>query len=343
MIPAINDSHHILTANSRNQYLPSIGLISNANSRRNQSKLARVDSIVANHPRIHHRMTHREDEIPAVLKEFSRLGVNVLAINGGDGTTARVFANLLEHNHFTDLPGIILLPGGTTNMNVGDVGLQGSLTTGVQRMATWALQGEGSIEMQKRAILRVEGASDGNLAYGMFFGAGTIISGIEYCTEKIHTRGIRDELAPGLVMLRTIWGIVRREPYFSDPTSMDITLDRQDTLQSRPVVQLLITSLQRLFLGLRPYWGQEPGVLHSTWIEKPTKKVLRAFPALIRGKTNRHVTPENGYFSHNADQIQLHMDGIFTLDGEMYPASREYGPLSISNGGALEFLRIGRS
>jgi len=332
-----------LTENSRNQHSPCIGLISNANSRRNQSKLARVDSIVANHPRIHHRITRSEDEISVVLEEFSRLGVDILAINGGDGTTARVFACLLEHKPFMEQPRIILLPGGTTNMNVGDVGLQGSLTAGVQRMAAWALHGEGAVELQKRPIIRVEGASDGKVAYGMFFGTGTIISGIEYCKEKIHTWGIRDELAPGLVMLRTIWGIARREPYFSDPTDMDITLDQHSTRQGRPVVQLLITSLQRLFLGLRPYWGQERGVLHSTWLEKPTRKVLRAFPSVIRGKENRHVTPENGYFSHNADRIQLYMDGIFTLDGEMHPASREYGPLSIGNGGTLEFLRIGRS
>ncbi len=287
-------------------------------------------------------MTYSEEEIPAALEEFSGPGIDVLAINGGDGTTARVFASLLEYNPFPELPGILLLPGGTTNMNVGDVGLQGSLTAGVQRMADWALEGRGTVSLQKRPIIRTEGASDGKVAYGMFFGTGTIISGIEYCKEKIHTRGIRDELAPGLVMLRTIWGIARREPYFSDPTRMDITLDRQDTLRGRPVVQLLITSLQRLFLGLRPYWGQEHGALHSTWIEKPTKKVLRAFPAVIRGKENRHVTPENGYFSHNADRIQLHMDGLFTLDGEMHPASRDYGPLTISNGGTLEFLRIGQ-
>jgi diacylglycerol kinase (ATP) len=286
-------------------------------------------------------MTHSEDEIPAVLREFSALGVDVLAINGGDGTTARVFASLLENTPFSEQPGVILLPGGTTNMNVGDVGLKGSLISGVQRIAAWALAGEGNIELQTRPVLRVEGVSDGQVAYGMFFGAGTIISGIEYCAEKIHTRGIRDELAPGLVMLRTIWGLARKEPYFSNPTSMDITLDRQETLQGRPVVQLLITSLQRLFLGLRPYWGQEQGALHSTWMEKPTKNVLRAFPAVIRGKENRHVTPENGYFSHNADQIQLQLDGIFTLDGEMHTASREHGPLRISNGGTVEFLRIG--
>jgi len=329
-----------LIENSRHPQLPSIGLISNANSRRNQSKLARVESIVANHPRIHHRATRQEEEISGVLEEFSRLGVEFLAINGGDGTTARVFASLLENRIFTQQPRVILLPGGTTNMNVGDVGLKGSLVNGVQRMAAWALQGEGNTALQTRPIIRVAGASDGKVAYGMFFGAGTIISGIEYCKEKIHTRGIRDELAPGLVALRTIWGMARKEPYFSNPTSMDIVLDDRDILADRPVIQLLITSLERLFLGLRPYWGKEQGVLHGTWVEKPTKKLLRAFPSLLRGKENPHVIPANGYFSHNADRIELHMDGLFTLDGEMHPASREYGPLHISNGGTIEFMRI---
>lgn len=288
-------------------------------------------------------MTHREDEISAVLKEFSTLGINILAINGGDGTTARVFTRLLADNHFPELPGIILLPGGTTNMNAGDVGLRGSLTASVQRMADWALQGEGRIEQQNRPILRIEGASDGEVAYGMFFGTGTIVNGMEYCIEKIHTRGIRDEFAPGLVVLRTMWGIARKEPYFSDPTRTDITLDQNDTLHDRPVIQLLVTSLQRLFLGLKPYWGHEQRALHCTWLEKPTHKVLRAFPALIRGKTNRYVTPENGYFSHNTDQLQLYLDGTFAVDGELYHASREYGPLTVSNGGNLEFLRIGRN
>ncbi|VAW79936.1 hypothetical protein MNBD_GAMMA13-2048 [hydrothermal vent metagenome] len=285
-------------------------------------------------------MTYSESEISAVLKEFSALGINVLAINGGDGTTARVFTRLLADKHFINPPGIILLPGGTTNMNAGDVGLPGSLTASVQRIADWALQGEGRIEQQVRPILRIEGASDGNVAYGMFFGTGTIVNGMQYCIEKIHTRGIRDEFGPGLMVLRTLWGIARKEPYFSDPTATDICLDQNAALPGRPVIQLLVTSLQRLFLGLKPYWGREQKALHCTWIEKPTHKVMRAFPALIRGKKNRYVTPENGYCSHNVDQLQLYLDGAFAVDGEIHHASREYGPLTISNGGELEFLRI---
>ena len=102
---------------------------------------------------------------------------------------------------------------------------------------------------------------------------------IEFCKEHVHSRGIRDELAPGVVALRTIWGLARREPYFSDPSPMNIDFDEHADDTLRPVVQLLVTSLNRLFLGTRPYWGTENAALHCTWLEKPAHKVLRAFPA----------------------------------------------------------------
>ncbi|HHH43710.1 MAG TPA: hypothetical protein ENK49_06195, partial [Gammaproteobacteria bacterium] len=65
---------------------PCIGLITNPHSRRNRAHPDAVQGIVANHPNIHHRVTPDREAIPAALQEFAALGVNILAINGGDGT-----------------------------------------------------------------------------------------------------------------------------------------------------------------------------------------------------------------------------------------------------------------
>jgi len=331
----LNTNH---PANSR----PTIGLISNPHSRRNRSQLAAVKGIVANHPNIHHHITQSADEIPLALRGFAQRGVDVLAVNGGDGTTAQVFSELLEQRPFAELPSVILLPGGTTNMNVGDVGLRGKLTGAVRRMTNWAEQGSDDVERLTRPILRAEGSVDGRIACGMFFGTGTIIGGIEYCHNTVHSMGIIDELGPGVVTIRTIWGIARKEPYFSDPTPIRIEFDSATDTQTRQVVLLLISSLERLFLGLRPYWGVENAPLHCTWMQQPTRKVFRAFPSVLRGRPNRHAGQENGYFSHNAREIRLWIDGAFTLDGEIYHASTEHGPVTVSNGGDIEFIRIGR-
>jgi hypothetical protein len=317
-----------------------IGLLTNPNSHRNRAQVGDIAAIVANHPGIDHRITASAAAIGPALQAFADKGLSVLAINGGDGTAARVFAELLEQGPFQQLPAVILLPGGTTNMNAGDVGMGGSLAKATQRLADWSDNTHRGAEALTRAVLRAAGAVDGKPAYGMFFGAGTVISGIDYCKANIHTLGIRDELGPGVVMLRTIWGIARKEPYFSDPTATRIELDGQTDTRIRPVIQLIVSSLERLFLGLHPFWGQEAGPLHCTWIEKPTRKVLRAFLSVLRGKPNRYVTPDNGYFSHNAQHLSLWMDGLFTLDGEIHRASREQGPVTITNGGNLDFLRI---
>ena len=320
----------------------SIGLISNPHSRRNRSKLATVEAIVANHPNILHRVTQNADEIPLALQEFAQQGVNILAVNGGDGTTARVFSELLEQGPVARLPSVILLPGGTTNMNVGDVGLRGKLVNAVHRMANWSSSGSGKVQRLVRPILRSEGSVDGKVACGMFFGAGTIIRGIEYCHNNVHSVGLADELGPGIVTLRTIWGIARKEPYFSDPTPIRIEFDSASDPQNRQVVLLLISSLERLFLGLRPYWGVEDAPLHCTWVQRPTRRVLRAFHSVLRGRPNRYAGEENGYFSHNAAEIRLWIDGPFTLDGEIFHASAEQGPVTVSSGADIEFIRIGR-
>ncbi len=319
-----------------------MGLISNPNSRRNRTRLHEVETIVANHPRIHHRVTANSDAIADILETFARLGVNTLAINGGDGTGAHVLSALLSQLPFPQTPAIVLLPGGTTNMNAADAGLRGPLIDCVRRLCRWADGDDTGCERVQRAILRVTGAVGEPPRYGMFFGTGTIVNGIEYCHQNIHTLGIRDELAPGLVVLRTLWGIIRQDTRFAAPTATGIALDGRDLGPARPVIQLLITSLQRLFLGLRPFWGSEPHPVHCTWMEHPARRVLRAFPGLLRGRPNRHVSAQNGYFSHNAGEIRLWLDAMFTLDGEMHQASREQGPLIIGNGGTIEFIRITR-
>jgi len=330
----LNSSHPAKT--------PTIGLITNPHSRRNRAHLSEVQTIVANHPHIHHQITQERGDIPRALQGFVEQGVDVLAVNGGDGTTSQVFTELFHNHPFTRFPSIILLPGGTTNMNVGDVGLRGNLLNTLRRMADWASTGRGRIQRLHRPILRIEGSFDGITTYGMAFGAGAVIRGIEYCHANVHSRGIKNELGPGLATLRTIWGIARKEPYFSEPTPIRIECDGVPDPQVREVVLITISSLKRLFLGINPYWGSEDAPLHCTWVQKPAHKVLRAFFAVLRGKPNRHVTPENGYLSHNAQKIQLWLDGTFALDGELYHATSEPGPVTVSSAGELEFIRIGK-
>ena len=333
----MNTSHH--TAPRPSGQL-TVGLISNPHSGRNREELDTIARIVADYPNVHHRPTQGAGEIPGVLDEFASQPVDVLAINGGDGTIARILTELLEQRPFPALPRLALLPGGTTNMNAGDVGLRGKLAKAVRRLCEWSTGAHTAFETLQRPVLRVTGGNGQAAVCGMFFGAGAIIQGIEYCRANVHTKGVSNEIGPGLAMLRTVWGIARRDRRFLHPVAMSIQHNDEAAEPARDVLILLASSLDRLLLGMRPYWGGETAPLHTTLVLDPARRFLRNLPSLLRGRPNRHTTAANGYYSHNAERIRLTMDGMWTLDGELYQATASDGPVTITSGGDVTFVRL---
>lgn len=317
-----------------------IGLISNPHSRRNRSVLGKISDIVAEHPNIHHQITQNSDDVDAALEKLASAGVEVVAINGGDGTVARALTSLLQRQPFKNQPAVIMLPGGTTNMNASDSGMTGNLLKNVQRLIDWSVYDQHHARSKQRPVLRVDGAVSGTPACGMCFGAGAITQGIEHCHKNVHSRGLINEIGPGITTLRTIWGIARKDPRFDNPIPMRIAFNQQSDPLSRDVLMFLASGMERMFLGLRPFWGKEAGALHITWIQRPADHLLRSILSILKGKPNRHASPQAGYFSHNTDEISLSMDGDFALDGELYHADATSGPIVISNAGNLEFLSI---
>lgn len=301
-----------------------------------------MEAIVAARGDVRHHITESVDDVRVAVQEFAEQGIGVVAVNGGDGTTAQVFGALLDASPFEIQPAVVLLPGGTTNMNAADAGMRGSLKKSIEKLCRWS-DGEAlPVERLTRPILRINGAVGQNALYGMFFGAGSIIiGGIEHCTSHVHRIGLTDEIGPGVTLLRAVWGILRGDPRFAAPVEVTLRVDEQDEAVQKQLAILLITSLERLFLGIHPWWGHEQQPLHCTWIEKSAQGLLRKLASLLRGKPGASATPENGYFSHNTRQLELNMDATFTIDGELYQASREHGPIRISHGGDIEFLKIG--
>jgi diacylglycerol kinase (ATP) len=98
--------------------------------------------------------------------------------------------------------------------------------------------------------------------------------------------------------------------------------------------------LQRLFLGLRPYWGPEPKPLHYTAVDDQPRHFMRALPSLMRGRQSNLVRPSNGYISHNVDEVQLTLDSGFNLDGQLHTPDSRLGPVRVSYGGVASFLQL---
>jgi hypothetical protein len=120
---------------------------------------------------------------------------------------------------------------------------------------------------------------------------------------------------------------------------ISVSLDNH-AAQHLDYLVVLVSTLERLFLGLYPYWGDESGPLHYTALRARPRHLLRTLPSILRGRKGSYGTPQNGFYSHNAEEIKMNLDSGFTLDGQLYTPETRQEPTVVRYGGTASFLRI---
>lgn len=292
-------------------------LVTNARAAGARRRLSQLEAALPMSAQVCHRVTHNPADLDTLVGHGRWRPDDLLVINGGDGALQHGLSVLLARCPAERLPRIACLPGGTTNMSAFDLNdhrsYRNCLTT-LRRILA-----HGTVEPAPRPVVRVEG-SDGTPRCGLFFGMGTIVQGIEYFHQRVRPSGGGHELGAGVALLRALWGIARRQPPFADPLA--VTVDAPDLLPAagsapNPLRLLLVSTLERLFLGIRPYWGQ-PGPLRATVVEARAPRLLRHMPRLLRGRPNGAMTPANGYHSGGVGSLSLGFQGSYTLDGELF-------------------------
>ena len=317
---------------------PRIGVLINPLSGGNRNGLGTIRKTIADYPHSLQADVQTPREVLNALSSFGRKEVDLVVVNGGDGTVQAVLTALFRDRPFKTLPLLVVLQSGTTSMIAGDVGFVGARVKVLRRLFRWAKTGEGDPCIMPRPVLQVKIPNQEAL-YGMFFGAAGIYHGIQYCRSNMHSKGLRGELGPGLTLLRFLWSIAckRSDVLPAAPITVDIDLNTQPQMD---YLVLFISTLERLFLGLHPFWGSENGPLHYTAVESRPRHLLRALPSIIRGRQSHLATPEDGFFSHNAHEVRLKLDCGFTLDGQMYPPETRAEPVVVQYGGQASFLRL---
>ena len=312
-----------------------VGVISNPGSGHNRTHFDSIRERLARCNRVHHIATHSPADIGPALAELAERDISLLAINGGDGTASAVLGQMLESGVFATAPRIALLPGGTANMNAGDIGVRGSLAKAVERFCRWC-DGELAAQHQaaSRALLRVTCDDDPQPHHGMFLGGGAVIQGTEYAHEEVHSRGMRDDFSLALTTLRTVWGVLRDDPRFNRHVTLELSLDDGTTTQYDTLI-LAISTLERLAFGMRPFWADNPGAIRLTLMEQGCTRFARTFFSIVRGRPNRNAVPASGYHSHNAQRLDLRMAGKLNLDGEILDIKNH---VEIRASQPLEFL-----
>ncbi|GAB4265015.1 MAG: diacylglycerol kinase family protein [Deferrisomatales bacterium] len=316
-----------------------VGLLTNPRSGGNRRGLGRLHALLAAHPEVVHRQAVTPEQIASALRNLAEEEVEVLAVNGGDGTIQAALTALFEERPFPRLPLLALPLAGTTSMTARDVGLGGSRLEALARLFSWAGGKPVQAATVRRPVLRVRAYPEAAPVYGMFFGIGAVYQGVEYFHRRIYGLGLRGELSSGLAILRCLWAFARGGGGLLRPAEVSLSVDGEPDRPGRYLLAL-VSSLERLLVGLRPYFGSGPGPLHFTAVSARPRHFVGALPALTCGRPTRWATPANGYVSRLVGEVRLALDSGFVVDGERFPTDPKKGPVVVDKGGDAAFLRL---
>jgi diacylglycerol kinase (ATP) len=310
------------------------GLIFNPLGGQFRKRDAQIRSILADLPGVDQIEATSLAEFDQAVRILVAAEVEWLIVVGGDGTLQGVISCLFTWLPSGKWPELTIVPGGTTNMTALDLGMHDSPEKTLIRIKQ-CLQRSGEFTSVKRPVLRIEQAGSANV-YGMLFGLGLITRGVKFSRSQIKQLGITGNIFTIMIVLRSIIGTFLGRPQAEWAPVRITQVDNAGIPQEKVCTFALVSTLERLLLGIRPYWGQEAAPLHVTLVRQHSKKFWYRIWPLIMGR-GHHLKEEEGYISYNTSLLEIWLDDEYIVDGELYRAASQHGPVRISADGPLVF------
>jgi hypothetical protein len=305
--------------------VPLVGVIRNPRSFRNKG-LAPEQSA---HAEVVTETTLKRRELFEVLARFASMGVDYIAIDGGDGTVRDVLT-CGAPSFGDDWPPLIVLPKGKTNALACDLdlGMEWSLDRALERARA------GSFARRRPLVIAEAGDPDARVQ-GFMLGAGVFTRCISL-GQSAHRWGAFNALA---VFVTTFWSL--GQAFFAgngNPWRQKTGIRLGDE-SGQPIAggeaerYLCLTStLENFPMGLKPFGKPRPGIKLAA-LDHPSRRSLLRIPQIAFGRKPAH--PERlGYHWLWPDGFRIGLDDRFILDGEAFPA----GEYTVSQGPELRFV-----
>jgi diacylglycerol kinase family enzyme len=313
------------------------GLIVNPRAGRGGGKGRALADRLAGDARVSVRVIERFGQLGGFLSGLAADGVTDLFVSSGDGTIQAILTELAERNPFPAPPRLCLLPHGTTNLSANDLGFRSS---SLDAQASVLLAPEPR-ETSVRNTIRCANPGDGITRHGMFVGTGAVAEATRYCQQALNEQGVKGQFAVAATLLRSVGRHLISAPKPGDETRFDrpfmITVEADGRRQAEGTQLLqMSTTLSKLVLGARPFWGSGTGAIRTTVLPYPVPSVLRWILPVMYGGDNRATPP--GAASFRSAELSVTSPSMFVIDGEFFPPPQG-AALRLETGPAFTFIR----
>lgn len=293
-----------------------IGLIHNPNARRNIGKkwlVEKLSRIIGNSGIVVETPT--SDAVREVAEKFKRNGVDLLVINGGDGTNHLVLTNFLNVYKEKLIPPFLHLRGGTMNTIANSLRVKKLSTEKLLRKIVDKYKRKENLDIVKRNIIKIGDK------YGFIFGCALISNFLHaYYTGK--GTGAWKAIK---VILKGVGSAVTGTEYAKNlfkAVKTKIVADGESIpLQNFTVI--LAATVRDIGLGFKPaYLAGKSGFFHLLASDIDVFRVLSYIPKMLMAKP---LNSEKIYSRLVQNVILEPINGErikYTIDGELYSTDR---------------------
>jgi diacylglycerol kinase (ATP) len=272
-----------------------------------------------------------------ILRDMADSGVSDLFISSGDGTIQEILTVLAEQRPFASLPTITLLPHGTTNLSANDLGFR---SHAIDQQAQF-IKSLPPCDVTARHTIRCANPGDGKVRHGMFVGTGAMAVATRYCQQAFNARGVKGQWAVARTLATAVCKSLFSAADPDDETRFDrpypITVEAAGHRHADgPQLLQMSTTLEKLVLNARPFWGGKTAPIRTTVFPYPVPSATRWLLPVMYGGENR--TPPPGSVSFCSDALEVRSRVLFVIDGEFFPPPTDEA-LRLETGARFDFLR----
>lgn len=312
--------------------MPGIGIISNPHSRRNRrhpEQMRRLAYILGQDD--NHELTNRIEDVGDAARQFKANDIDILALNGGDGTNHVTLTKFIEVWGERPLPKIALLRGGTMNTVSNSVGVKGTPSRLLANLVEKYYTNQ-PFETTQRDLIKVTDHSGSR--YGFIFGNGLVANFLEvYYADGDPSPAIAAKLL-GKAALGTLLNNELNQRLFR-PFRARIQMDHA-VWAERDYVSVLASTVDQIGLGFRPFIRSEetPHTFHLLGITSGALETVTQLPRIRLGLP----VPEEKIRSAVAASAEFISEEPigYTIDGDMHVAQDGY--VKLEAGPRLEII-----
>lgn len=267
------------------------------------------------------------DALDATARLFRERDIDILCVNGGDGTLHKAMTAMVRAYGDHPLPKVAILRGGTMNTIAKSMGIYGK-PSDILDYVVDAYHADEPMPTVRRWLLEVDGH------YGFLFGTGVMARYLEAYYEGSEPSPSK----AAWVLLKAVFSAIVGGSFAARMVEPEPLTVLADGLAWTPPAYVSVGAgtVDDVGLGFRPFFKAptHPGHFHAVGIATSTLGVVRALPYIWRARF-----PDDELV---VDQVvkELIIRGRepvkYMLDGDFFPGTEE---VRLRIGPGVDFIR----